>query len=566
MKNIIFLFLLIIGLFVKAQTNCQNAQPFCAGGSSGVTFPATVNGPPAQTGPNYGCLGTQPNPAWYYLQISASGSLDLYIAGTSNQDVDFICWGPFTNLSTACNSLTAGNTVDCSYSSSPTETLNIINAVAGQYYMVLITNFSNAPQNITFNQIGGTGSTNCSLLASNTSICSGSSATIVATNTSSLSNPSYSLNPGALTSPNATFVVSPTVTTTYTVYVTGTNTFNAVQTTTAIANVTVNPQPQVSPSFTQATCTSSYNAVNLGLTFTPSTPNYTISWNPLPGSSPNATQTTASNLQQGTTGVTVTSTGGCSVTTSFTMAQVPLPVTFTINPPGGIYSITCSNPTVNLNANPLNYTYTWTSTGNSFTGTSVSFSAGDQGNYTVTPTNPVTGCVGSPQTFTIGLNVTPPTSSVNPSTQVITCANGLATFTGTALSPTVNVGHEWYAPGNPPPNGPASFTSAGVTSLYSAIGIVGTFTYIVRNLTNGCIVTKTVSVGSASGFPTFQTSSSTNYTVGCSPLNQTTLCIVNAQSTNSTSVQYAFLPPASTATLPLPSGAFGLQSCTITGT
>ena len=112
--------------YANSQTSCATAQPFCAGGTSGVTFPATVNGPAAQVGPNYGCLGTQPNPAWYYLQVSNSGNIDLYIAGTGNQDVDFICWGPFTNLASACGSLTAGNTIDCSYSSSPTETCNIV--------------------------------------------------------------------------------------------------------------------------------------------------------------------------------------------------------------------------------------------------------------------------------------------------------------------------------------------------------------------------------------------------------------------------------------------------------
>jgi hypothetical protein len=64
MKKIILLLLLFVSLYSTSQTNCSTALPFCAGGASGVTFPATVNGPPAQLGPNYGCLGSQPNPAW----------------------------------------------------------------------------------------------------------------------------------------------------------------------------------------------------------------------------------------------------------------------------------------------------------------------------------------------------------------------------------------------------------------------------------------------------------------------------------------------------------------------
>ncbi|HRH10926.1 MAG TPA: hypothetical protein PLU73_05405, partial [Bacteroidia bacterium] len=131
-------------------------MPFCTGNQSGLTFPATVNGPPAQPGPDYGCLMTQPNPAWYYLQVSQSGNLVILIEGQINnqpgQDVDFICWGPFASLAGICNSLTANNTIDCSYSPSPTETCNIPNGIVGEYYMVLITNFSNVQQNIVFTQ------------------------------------------------------------------------------------------------------------------------------------------------------------------------------------------------------------------------------------------------------------------------------------------------------------------------------------------------------------------------------------------------------------------------------
>ncbi len=557
--------LVLTGLNLSAQTSCQTAQPFCAGGSSGVTFPATVNGPAAQTGPNYGCLGTQPNPAWYYLQISQSGNLDILIAGQigngPGQDVDFIAWGPFSSLANVCNSLTAGNIVDCSYSGSPTETLNIVNAVAGQYYMVLITNYANVTQNIVFNQYAGTGSTNCALLANNSSICAGNSATIVANNSTNLSNPTYSLNPGGVSSPNATFVVTPTVTTTYTVYVTGLNNQNQMQTVSATANVTVNPQPQISPSFTQATCSNSINAVNLGLSFTPSTSNYTVTWNPLPGSSPSGTQSAATNLQPGTTNVTVTAAGGCSATTSFTMGPVPGPVSFTISPPGGIYSVTCASPSVNLTAAPANYNYTWTSLSNTFTGTAVSLSSGNQGVYTVTAVNPITGCTGIPQTFTLGINTTVPTSTVNPINQVITCNSSPATFTSTALSPTVNVSHEWYSPLNPYPVGPPVFTSTGVVSIYGVLG-PGTYTVVVKDNVNGCVVTKTINVTSVSGFPGFNTSSTSNYSLGCTPLNQSTLCAINATSTSGP-VQYLFLPPGTPSSVPIPSVAFGAQSCTM---
>ncbi len=118
-KLLIILSVCFIGLNAFSQANCASAAPFCAGGNSGVNFPAGTTGA-AQTGPNYGCLGSQPAPAWYYLQVSTSGNLILGIAGTGGGDVDFICWGPFASLSNICSNLTASNTVDCSYSSSPT--------------------------------------------------------------------------------------------------------------------------------------------------------------------------------------------------------------------------------------------------------------------------------------------------------------------------------------------------------------------------------------------------------------------------------------------------------------
>lgn len=79
--------------------------------------------------------------------------------------------------------------MDCSYSTSATETCVIPNAVAGQFYILLITNFSNQPQNIIFSQGNanqpGAGATDCSILCSMTvtgtsSLCAGQTATLSA--------------------------------------------------------------------------------------------------------------------------------------------------------------------------------------------------------------------------------------------------------------------------------------------------------------------------------------------------------------------------------------------------
>jgi len=554
MRKIILLIGILISFGLESQTTCESAMPFCTGGLSGLTFPATVNSPPAQPGPFYDCLFTQPNPAWYYLQVANSGNLIILIEGQigggPGQDVDFCCWGPFNTLSGICNSLTAGNVVDCSYSANYTETCTIPNGITGQYYMVLITNFANVPQNIVFTQIGGTGSTNCALLTNNSSICAGNSATIIANNPS-LTNPSYSVNPGALTSPNPTFVVSPTVTTQYTVYVTGTNNQNAVVTVTAVSNVTVNPNPLVAPTTTQATCATPSNSVNLNLVFNPPAPvpNYTVTWNPIPPGPPTPTQTSATGLGPGVTSVTVTAAGGCSTTASFTMAVIPGPSTFTISPPGGTYSVTCTNTLITINTAPNNLNYSWISISNpSLSGNTATFNSTNTGTYTVTGTNPNGGCSTS-QTIVIGQNTITPTNSVNPTSQAITCNSGSpVTFSGTVISPTVNIQHDWYSPLSPLPGGPPIATSNNTISILSGAIAPGIYTLVTTNLVNGCTAQKTITITSLSAWPTFNVLSPTNFSIGCSPLNCTTLTINNPVSTQTpqATCSYTFLAPSFT--------------------
>lgn len=158
---------------------CSSIQPFCAGDSQ-LIFPNSnpqsgglVN---AETGPDYGCLNTQPYPAWYYLQIGTSGDLRFTISQSENQDgsgreidVDFIVWGPFDEDDNYCSSasLNAANTVDCSYEAFATEVMTIPNAQAGKIYIVMITNYDEVPGYISLQQTNtGGGSTDCSIVGS----------------------------------------------------------------------------------------------------------------------------------------------------------------------------------------------------------------------------------------------------------------------------------------------------------------------------------------------------------------------------------------------------------------
>ncbi len=174
---ILFSFLALCGFSQSdagGNVTCETADPFCTG--TVYTFPAGVNAPPGQSGPCYSCLTTRPNPAWYYMKVANSGNIVIFMSSTPSHDIDFCCWGPFTSED-CCTQLTCNKVVSCSYSPNPTETCTIPNGITGQYYMLVITNFSNQPCNITFSQTGGTGSTDCTILpppcGNNSPICAG---------------------------------------------------------------------------------------------------------------------------------------------------------------------------------------------------------------------------------------------------------------------------------------------------------------------------------------------------------------------------------------------------------
>lgn len=177
---------------------CPTANPFCS--DVAYYFPNSSGGvTTAPVGPNYGCLYSTPNPIWYYMKIGTSGTIELTVSQTDlagfGIDIDFALWGPFTDLATGCTQILSGTLppLQCSYSSAAIETIGLgmpggagtgastpPAAVAGEYYIVILTNYENEPGNISFEQTGGTGSTDCSIitcgltLSSNGPICQGS--------------------------------------------------------------------------------------------------------------------------------------------------------------------------------------------------------------------------------------------------------------------------------------------------------------------------------------------------------------------------------------------------------
>ncbi len=162
---------------------CDGSYAFCS--SDVISFSAGVNTGNAQAGPDYDCLGTQPNPAWFYMQVEDDGDIEIFMSSSPSYDIDFCMWGPFDHPTEPCDGqLTLDKVVSCSYSGSATETALVEDALSGEFYILMITNFSNHPCEITFEQTNvgapGSGTSNCDIvfecsmvaLTATTSACS----------------------------------------------------------------------------------------------------------------------------------------------------------------------------------------------------------------------------------------------------------------------------------------------------------------------------------------------------------------------------------------------------------
>ena len=169
------IFLLSFSLTFAQSPDCSSAWPMCTGqgGPYNNTHPNTPGGNQTGYGAITGCggsgslgnngsLGSTPRPAWFLLTIGQSGPINLNLqqfnAAGTGIDVDFALWGPFAsnNLNNICSSLSgfsassghpsAGytgpcNLVDASYNATYNETIHIPNAIAGETYILLVTNF-----------------------------------------------------------------------------------------------------------------------------------------------------------------------------------------------------------------------------------------------------------------------------------------------------------------------------------------------------------------------------------------------------------------------------------------
>ena len=174
-KKILPILIFIYSINVYSQNGsptCDGAEPACSDNTGVKIFP-NVTGQPNQGA--FGCLQDSPNGAWFYIKVGQTGQLAFDIiqntqfdangnAIGTGIDVDFIAWGPFLSSDNNCRSLSPDcgtqtcpdntadpnfyltdqdgtNIIDCSWSGNSIEKFTIPNAQAGEYYVLLVTNW-----------------------------------------------------------------------------------------------------------------------------------------------------------------------------------------------------------------------------------------------------------------------------------------------------------------------------------------------------------------------------------------------------------------------------------------
>ena len=352
---------------------------------------------------------------------------------TPSVDIDFCCWGPFASITnpSPCSSLTSDKVVSCSYSAAATEHCMIPStSQTGEYYVLVITNYSNQTCNINFSKVAGNGTTNCGILpplvSNNGPYCVGETIQLTA---NGQAGSSYSwTGPGGFTStqqnptrPNCTMNMAGTYTCTIAV---------GSQTNSATTEVVIYPQPTANFTYTTSCAGSPVQFTSTSTTNPTGQPIQSYQWNfgdGQTGTGPNVTHTYA---QAGNYQVTLTvSCGGhCTSEKTQTVNVSALP-TASFN-----FTTVCQGTATQFTSTSTGQitSYQWNfGDGQTGSGQTVSHTYAQAGSYQVTLTVQTANNICSDVTTrTVPVNALPtPVVSASPSTIIY---GGTTTLTATA--------------------------------------------------------------------------------------------------------------------------------------
>lgn len=153
-------------------TDCGTAQQLCT--NSSLSGNGSGFGTQELNGSNSGCLGSEHQSSWYYINVLTGGNMQFRINPSANSDYDFALWGPFTSSNAAANCPPKNDPIRCSFAQGNGQTgirsgesnnsegqngdgwVDDITVSANQVYILLIDNYSNTAVGYTFNFNWGT--------------------------------------------------------------------------------------------------------------------------------------------------------------------------------------------------------------------------------------------------------------------------------------------------------------------------------------------------------------------------------------------------------------------------
>jgi len=473
MRKFLLSVLLFFSLTMLAQpytnSSCSTALQIVSGQTYSYTAWTGYNYP--EVGPDYYCLTYQYDPAWFCFMVGSGGDIHINLYSVVCKDIDFVLWGPFSSLDEGCNGgLTATKVVDCSFTTACSENADLPLSTAGEYYIMMISNFSKVACTVYLSQTSGSGIMSyipAPAISNNGPICAGQNLMLTA---NSVAGASYSwTGPNGFTSTLQNPVISNITAAqagTYTCTLGLGNLYGPGSTTQVVLGLPT--QPPFVPY--APICAGSAVAIGgppvSGMTYswTSNPPGYSSSLaNPVVSPAFNTLYTLAATL------------GGCTATVSSAVMIMALPNAF-----AGNDNAVCEGNSINLGLPPAaGNNYSWTSS-------AADFSAGIA-NPTVTPLLPtsyflnVTGSNGCSKQDTVFINVFPKPLAITGPNQNI--CNGTSTSLG--ISPVPGNTYAWTSM---PVGFSSSLANPGVSPA-----VPTTYTLVETN-SNNCFRSNSVTV------------------------------------------------------------------------
>lgn len=471
-----------------AEISTSNTSP-CTGSTVTLTAPATISGPYAWTGP--GIVGSATGSS---VVVNASGTYSVTVGSGScsyslSLPVTFAGSGTVTATATS-PAICAGTstTINASAASSYSWSANAGSATTGS---VSVNPASTTTYTVSGTSTGGcpystTVTVNVNALptasASSPGILTCTTLTTPVTGSSSTGTTTYNWAGPGIVSGGASATATVNAAGTYTVTVTDPAT-TCSNTSTVTVNSNTTP-PNLTPGSALAL---NCSATSGSISASSGTGGATYSWTG-PGITSGSNTSSPTVNAAGTYTVTVTDpANGCTntATVNVTSSSGTVP-NVSVDPPLTL-SCTTTSGIIGAGSTTGGATYSWTGPGIVSGGTTPAPTVNAPGTYTVTVTDPATGCTNT-ATSTVADNTTPPNATPG-APLTLTCTTPSGPIAASSTTPGAT--YSWTGSG----------IVSGGTTASPAVDSSGTYSVTVTDPANGCTNTATVVVNNNTTLP-----------------------------------------------------------------